>query len=385
MITAFTRSYARLMVDRGWLVAGFIAAGLVALVAWAWWATHADITVYEVSAGARLELDAATYPVQAPLVGRVVAATLRVGQTVHAGDMLVEIDPLPNRLQLEQEQMRARAIEPELARLRSQIAAEEDARAAEQHAAQVGAEEAVLRIRVADADAQYAQGELTRIESLHAQGLITDRDRARARADATRTRATVMALETTARRIPQDQRTRDRERDVRIARLRREIASLEGQHAVVSAGIARVAYDVERRRVRAPIDGTIGESAVLRPGAVVEEGDKLASIVPTGRLIIAAQFPAQRALGRIRTGQPASLHLDGFPWAEFGSVTASVARVGQEIRDGHVRVELDIDPHSPFRGPLVHGMPGSLEIVVERATPAALLVRAAGQALTARP
>ena len=42
--------------------------------------------------------------------------------------------------------------------------------------------------------------------------------------------------ETAARRLPQEQATRDRERDVRIQRLYSEIAALEEQRNTVNAG-----------------------------------------------------------------------------------------------------------------------------------------------------
>ena len=57
------------------------------------------LTLYEVSSEARVELDAAAYPIQSPLLGRVVEAHLRVGQTVQRGDVLVEIDAAPEQLQ----------------------------------------------------------------------------------------------------------------------------------------------------------------------------------------------------------------------------------------------------------------------------------------------
>ncbi len=381
--TAFSRTFAQLLADRrgssGWL----IGAGAFLLGAWCWWAASAEMTLYEVSTAARVELDASTYPIQSPLPGRVIEADLRVGRIVRLGDVLVEMDVLPDELQLRQEQARARGIDPEVARLRSQIAAEEAARSEEQEAANLGAEEAGNRIEETETEARYADAQWARVGKLHAQGFISEQDLERARTDARRLVATVTTLHSTMRRVRQEQTTRDRERDVRIERLFSEIASLEAQRSTVEAGIERLRYEVERRRVRAPIDGTIGESASLRPGAVVEAGDRLASIVPSGRLLIAAQFPAARALGRIRAGQAAALRLDGFPWAEFGSVPATVARVGKEIRDGSVRVELTIEPRSGFHGTLEHGMPGSLEVAVERLSPLSLLLRTAGQALTA--
>jgi len=60
-----------------------------------------------------------------------------------------------------------------------------------------------------------------------------------------------------------------------------------------------------------------------------------------------------------------------------------VTRVAQEVRDGKVRVELALDAHSSFRGELEHGMPGTLEIVVERLSPLSLVLRTAGEWLTA--
>jgi membrane fusion protein (multidrug efflux system) len=320
-----------------------------------------------------------------PLVGRVVKINLRVGETVRRGDVLVEIDAMPDQLQLQQERVRARGLDPELARLHAQVVAEESARAEEQRSSRLSAEEAGTRIREAEAAAGYADTELTRARELQKEGLTPARDLQKAAAEAGKFRAAVTALEIAARRVPQEQTTRDRERDVRLQRLFTEVASLEAQSGTLNAGIERLGYEIERRRVRAPVDGRIGEAAILRVGAVVAEGEKVASIVPTGRLLVAAQFPANAAFGRIRPGQPATLRLQGFPWAEFGAVAATVTRVAQEVRDGKVRVELSIRDHSGFRGHLEHGMPGTLEVEVERVAPLSLVLRTAGQWLTAQP
>src|SRR5204862_4061883 len=93
--------------------------------------------------------------------------------------------------------------------------------------------------------------------------------------------------------------------------------------------------------------------------------------------------PPQAALGRIAPGQQAKMRLDGFPWTEYGAVPAVVTRVASEVRDGMVRVELAIDGSQPTRIPLQHGLPGSIEVTVERIAPAALVLRTAGRMLSA--
>jgi multidrug resistance efflux pump len=126
--TAFARTFARLLSDRGGLTRSLLCVGLLVLGGWCFWAAWARVTLYEVSSEARVELEAAAYPVQSPLLGRVVEAHLPVGQAVQRGDVLVEIDAAPEQLQMRQENVHAQGLELEGAMLRSQVAAEESAR-----------------------------------------------------------------------------------------------------------------------------------------------------------------------------------------------------------------------------------------------------------------
>jgi hypothetical protein len=96
-----------------------------------------------------------------------------------------------------------------------------------------------------------------------------------------------------------------------------------------------------------------------------------------------AQFPVP-AMGRLRAGQRAVMRMEGFPWMQYGTLTAHVRRVASEVRDGTVRVELELEEERPAGIPMSHGLPGSVEVEVERATPAELVLRNAGQIL-ARP
>jgi membrane fusion protein (multidrug efflux system) len=122
----------------------------------------------------------------------------------------------------------------------------------------------------------------------------------------------------------------------------------------------------------------------LRIGAVVREGDKLGVVVPPGTLKAVADFLPPAALGRIHPGQPAWLRLEGFPWTQYGAIAAMVASVAGEVRNGQVRVELAIRPDPAPPIPVQHGLPGTVEVEVDRVSPATLVLRTAGLLLATR-
>jgi len=384
-MSGFLRTAAAIEADRGHGALWVLSGSLALLAAWLLWATLARIWLYEVTSEARIELDSATYPIESPLLGRVVQASLRVGQAVRRGDVLVELDSMPQQLELQQARVQAQGLVAQLASLQAQIDAEQSAREKEQVSAQISANEAEDRMRAAEQPARFAEQELARMRQLREQKLVSIRDVDKAESDARRLREEFTAVKLMASRVPAEQAAKNRERDVRVARLRGELATLEAQRGTLQAQANRLSYEIERRRIRAPIDGNIGEALYLRPGAVVSEGDSLGSIVPAGHLRVVALYPARAAFGRLHAGQHAVLRLDGFPWAEFGTVSATVARVAQEARDGKVRVELTIAARSGFSGTLEHGMPGNLEVAVEHVSPLQLLLRTAGQRLASPP
>ncbi|MDQ6707190.1 MAG: hypothetical protein M3Z85_14590, partial [Acidobacteriota bacterium] len=55
---------------------------------WLLWAAESQVTRYEVSDTARLEVDRAAYLVQARVAGRVISAGLSLGQQIHAEEVL---------------------------------------------------------------------------------------------------------------------------------------------------------------------------------------------------------------------------------------------------------------------------------------------------------
>jgi membrane fusion protein (multidrug efflux system) len=381
MSTAFTRTLRSLDADR--FVRPGVAIGAIAafLAAWGGWAMLSHVTLREVSNAARIEVAQSTYPVQAPMAGRVVKTYLAVGRTVKAGEPLVELDAAPEKLQYQEERTRAQTLLPAIEALKLQLEAETQARTREQEATRTAIEQARANTRTAEAPARYNELEEKRLSELRKEGLIAEREYQRGHADAEQARAVTDRENFTVSRLAEEQRTKESDRDSRMRGFEAEIAKLEGQIATSKAAMQRLQNEMERRIIRAPIAGRLGEAQSLRVGAVVDEGERLAAIVPEGQLLVVAQFAPASAMGRLAEGQSAEVRLQGFPWAQWGTAPALVSRVASEIRDGTVRVELKIDPSRPCRIPLRHGMPGAVEVSVERVTPATLLLRLAGRML----
>jgi len=207
-------------------------------------------------------------------------------------------------------------------------------------------------------------------------------DELRARSEAQRRRAAVESLRLAVQRLERTHLTEEQDRRVGLERLRSGQTRLRSQMATTTSVTRRLENEIERRRIRAPMDGRLGEVAELRIGAFVAEGQRLGAIIPAGRLRVVAEFEPSSALGRIRPGQQARLRLVGFPWTEYGSIATTVDNVASEVRAGTVRVELTMQPDAASAVPFQHGMPGAVEIEVERLSPAALVLRVGGRLLT---
>jgi multidrug resistance efflux pump len=380
MSIAFSRSLRSLGSDT--FRPSILLIGLIALLlaSWAIWLWFAKISIYSTSDHADLEVERTAHPVASPLTGRVRAANLSLGRQVNAGDLLVELDAAPQELRLREERIQLASFPPQISALREEILAEEKASQEEGKSTGVALDEARARYREMDSGARFAESEAARLEKMFAEGLIPEVDLRRARTEAQSKRAAAESLRFAVTRQQNEQHARSADRNARIQQLQSELSRLKGDEATTAATVSRLENEVELRRIRAPIDGTLAEVASLKPGGVVREGETVGAVVPSGQIRVVAQFPPPAALGRIRPGQHARVRLEGFPWAQFGSVPAQVTNVASEVRDYHVRVELSVDPRST-RIPLQHGLPGSVDVEVERISPAALVERIAGQYL----
>ena len=379
MATPFSRTTRSLAHDSAMpaLVAWSIAGLLLAI--WLGWFLFGRVTVFQVSRQARLEVQQAARPVASQTAGRITVNALQIGQEVRQGDVLVELDSQSEQLRLLEEQARLDAMPARLESLHSEIVLREQGVGEQGRSAQAAVQTARYRLQEAEAAVAFARDQERRLKEESAFGGVAKVEALRATTELDKQVAVRDALAADVRRLESDARTRGQGTQAQLEELRRQYAALEGDRATAQAGIERLRLEIDRRRIRAPVSGKVGDVMPLRAGAYAAEGQVMATLVPQGELIIVAEFEPAAVLGHIRPGQVARMRLDGFPWTQYGTVDARVSRVATEIREGRVRVELQPFGGDVPRDLLQHGLPGAVEVAVDRVSPSVLVLRAAGQ------
>ncbi len=355
------------------------------LLLWGAWFFGSRVSVYALSREARLEVDAAPSHVDSPVTGPVVAVRAVMGQTVAAGDVLVELDVEPMRLLLAAERQRVDTLGPQIVSLRKELAERVRGATFESDVAVATENEAVARKRAEEAMAQLKAAESDQIESLSRGQYVSQLESSRYLAEAQRLREEVKAQEVGIERIGREHQVRRSERLASLSRLEAQIGALEADQVLARARSKVHEREIELRTLRAPVAGRVGAMDALRPGSVLKEGARVATVVPPGELRVTARFEAAAAVGRVRPGQPGRLRLYGFPWTKFGMVDTRVLSVGNEASEGLVRVELALaNPEAGLPIPVQHGLAGLVEVEVDHLSPASLLLDAAGRFLDRR-
>ncbi len=211
-----------------------------------------------------------THALSAQLAGRLATSTLAIGRAVKAGEVLAELDASGPQLRLREEQARLQALPPRVASLEQEMASVQAVLAADQRAAaaalQAGAGPRSSRPAPKPVSPKTTHAGCVPRSAAAAWPRSTRRAPPPKRASrvprAKRCRPTCAAPRL-------DARTGRQQAQVRLEILKRAALTLQGEIAGAQAGVARLRQELERARVRAPVDGVIGEVLALTPGAWV--------------------------------------------------------------------------------------------------------------------
>lgn len=269
------------------------------------------------------------------VMGRIVDLTVREGQRVRAGDVLVRIDPVQARADATAAREQTGALEADERAARQQVLAAESDLAA------------------ARARAEEAKQTLVRVQELQAQGLAPAAERDAARATADTTLAQVAASQAAVERATQS-----------LAASARRVAQARAQ--------ATRAQDLlSKTEILAPIDGIVSRLNVRQGEMVVigvqnQPGTILMTLSNLDAVNAEVKVAEADVLG-IEEGQAATVTLDALPGRTFAGKVVEVGAsalpttgAGAAAREFRVVVRLD----NPDPG-LRPGMTCDAEVLVD--------------------
>jgi multidrug resistance efflux pump len=152
------------------------------------------------------------------------------------------------------------------------------------------------------------------------------------------------------------------------ARFRQEESEVLGAIAELEPRLAQLRRQIEELTVVASDVGIVEGIAQLSVGQNVPPSDWLMTISPGDEFHFEASFSASKAAGRIRVNSPASISFDALPWTRYGTLSATVERVGNEEISGRILVYLSLSETSDFAGDVRHGLKGMAVVRIDEAT-----------------
>lgn len=328
--------------------------------------------------------------VAAPSPGTVTRLLVRDGQTVKAGDVLLDISSEQDSASLgDTHALVGQQLATQRARLQDDLA--NQTQSSRQQGEALQAKAALLRAQLAqvggqlDLQRQQVDGNrqmLERIEPLVAKGFVSavqmQQQRAALLEAQTQYRSLVRqqldarqqlgAVQQQLAQLPLDEAARRNDTERQLAGVAQSIAQNEMQRAVV---------------LRAPRDGVVS-AVLLKEGQMVGAGQSLLSILPAGSALQAQLLVPSRAIGFIEPGSRVVMRYQAFAYQKFGQQYGRVADisrsaltpaevealVGQQPREPVYRVKVTLDSQRVLAyghpEPVRPGMALDADILMER-------------------
>jgi hemolysin D len=346
-------------------IGGTVIAFFVVALAWSFWG-KVDIVA---TAPGKIIPTGRTKIIQPLEIGIVHAIRVEEGQSVHAGDVLIELDPTTSTAEREHLASDLVSARLDIARLRAALDRPEDPLAGFDPPA--GASPALVNL--------HRQFLLRQTEEQRAKLAALDRQRAQREAERATVAAMIGKLEATIpvlrQRVDVRKYLTDREYGSKITYLEVLQDLLEHEHELVvqkshyneaeaavaaiaetrkqteseyqrtlfgelasaeqkAAGLAQDLVKAEQRSalqvLTAPVDGVVQQIQVATIGGVVTPAEQLMVIVPAeSRLEIEAMVP-NKDIGFVAAGQPAEIKIDTFNFTRYGLLHGTVLTVSQD-------------------------------------------------------
>jgi hemolysin D len=94
--------------------------------------------------------------------------------------------------------------------------------------------------------------------------------------------------------------------------------------------LAKARAAIDHLTLRAPISGIVQASAVTTIGQVVTSGQEVMRVVPDDAGLEIEVYVLNKDIGFIKSGQPAVVKIESFPFTQYGTIGAHVTRVARD-------------------------------------------------------
>jgi hemolysin D len=344
-----------------WLLLGLLAVALL-------WLVLGQVDVVASAPGKLVPADDVKL-IQPGAAGIVHAILVRDGQSVRAGQPLVELDPTVSDADTAQASKALETALLDAARLHAVLSALDgqglrftppagttadvaDTQIAFARA-QLAGIQAASRTHVADTQAARAAGAEAQIQAAKLTETLPLLDEQIAANEKLLEKGYVSKLRVIEMR--RQRLTAARDRDAALATARKaeaQIAVAGGNssqstaeaRARVLADLAKAESDARLRkeeltkatnrsslqRLVSPVDGTVTQLAVHTVGGVVEAAKPIMVIVPARGKLIAEVAIANRDIGFVVAGQPVALKIEAFPFTRYGAVQGRLEQISSD-------------------------------------------------------
>ncbi len=288
--------------------------------------------------------------VEAPLTGHIEKWHVMEGQTVKAGDLLVELTEIDTRyldrrlLERLQAKRRAlldkrRALEEGAAALEKQLEALRQLARYASPAAEEKIHQAKAKLAAARQALYTARQNERRFRQLFDEGLRSQRDlelvrmalaKAEAELETARRQVAIARLE--RQKIIAENQAKIEAVRVKLASLRRSMAEVDHEIQSLDIKIGNTAARIAMRQVRAPVDGKVVRVLALGSGETVKQGDPLVIIAPKGQHQAVELYVRDHDVTLLAPGRPVRLQFAGWPAIQFtGWPSLAVGTFGGRI------------------------------------------------------
>ncbi len=155
-----------------------------------------------------------------------------------------------------------------------------------------------------------------------------------------------------------------------------EITKIEDELASVESRRQERQSILEHTDLMAPVAGTVKLLRITTVGGVLRPGDELMQIAPDDDALILEAKVAPGDIGQLRTGLPATVKLDAFDYAVYGTLQGTLGYISPDTLSEtapngqtqayyrvHIKLAPGVNPHPKARELILKpGMTASLDI-----------------------